>query len=76
MCWKERNRQRWSKKKDKDRKKKSSCGAVSVVSTPPDSADEVESELEKEEVKVCKDKELKKEVSVEDGKEKLLQNKK
>jgi hypothetical protein len=44
---KERNRQRWVKKKDKDRKKKESCGDVSLVSTPSDSVDETESELEK-----------------------------
>ena len=37
MRWIERNRSRWAKKKDKDRKKKASCGAVSLVSTSADS---------------------------------------
>jgi hypothetical protein len=41
---KERNIQKWAKKKDKDRKKKASCGAVSLVSTSSDSVDEAESD--------------------------------
>jgi hypothetical protein len=74
--WKERNRQKWAKKKDKDRKKKASCGAVSLVSTSSDSVNEAKSELEKQEVKVRKGRKLKKEVRVETGKEESLENKK
>jgi hypothetical protein len=72
---KERNRQRWATKKDKDWEKNTSCGAVSLVSTPSDSVDEVEYELEQQAVKLGKDKKLMKVVSVEAGKEKLLENK-
>ena len=68
--------QRWAKKKDKDRKKKASCGAVSLVLTSSDSVDEAESELGKQEVKVRKGRKLKKEVRVEAGKEESLENKK
>ncbi len=75
MRWKERNRQRWAKKKDKDRKKKTSCSVVSLVSTSSDSVDGTESELERQEVKVRKDRKLKKEVCVEAGKEESLENK-
>jgi hypothetical protein len=46
---------------------------ISLVSTPSDSVDGAESELEKQEVELGKDKKLKKEVNVEDGKEKLLE---
>ena len=78
---KERNKKRWVKKKDKDRKRKSYCGVVSQVCTRfkeeySDLVDGTVSESEKQEVKVSKDKKMKKEVSGETGKEESLEIKK